>query len=311
MVKILADSTCDLSPELIQKYHIEIIPLYIRLGEKEYRDGIDIKPPELYKWSDEHGETPKTAAPGIEDIENHLKKMEAEGTDENEKDSDGSGGNGFDGSGSESTDSVNPDEYVIFTISSSMSASFNNCRLAAEDMEINDRVFIIDSENLSTGIGLQILRAVDMAAAGKTGAEIATEMEQIRGKVRASFVVDTLTYLHRGGRCSGLAALLGSALRLHPRIAVVNGAMRPEKKYRGKDVRYVMDYVRDMEKDLLNACNDRVFITHSGCSREIVDSVRAYLESLNHFDEILETRAGSVISSHCGPGTLGVLFIAD
>ena len=279
MVKILADSTCDLSPELIAQYGIGIIPLYVHLGEEEFRDGVDITPEQLFKWSDEHNTTPKTAAPGIEDIEALLDK---EGSD----------------------------EYVIFTISSSMSSSYTNCTLAADDLEITDRVFVIDSQNLSTGIALLVLKAAQMAAQGRSGSEIAQEIGKIRGKVRASFVIDTLTYLYRGGRCSGLSAFFGSALKLHPRIAVAEGAMHPEKKYRGRSSKFVLEYVRDMEQDLKAAQPDRVFITHSGCDRQIVESVRSYLEGLHHFDEILETRAGAVVSSHCGHGTLGVLFIA-
>ena len=281
MVRILADSTCDLSPELVERYGIGIIPLYVHLGKEEYRDGIDITPDELYRWSDEHKTTPRTAAPGIVDIEEFLKP-------------------GKDGT----------DEFVVFTISSSMSASFNNSRLAAEGLEMEDRVFVIDSANLSTGIGLLVIRAAELAAQGMSGNEIAAQMEKLRGSVRASFMVDTLTYLYRGGRCSGLSALFGSALKIHPRIAVVDGAMRPEKKYRGRLSKCVLEYVRDMEADLKAAQSDRVFITHSECDPEIVESVRAYLKSLDHFNEILETRAGGVVSCHCGPGTLGVLFIA-
>ena len=280
MVRILSDSTCDLSKELLERYNIEIIPLYVRLGDKEYLDSVNITPEELYRWSDEHGETPKTAAPSIDDIAKLL-------------------------------DPGSTDEYVIFTISSSMSASFNNARLAAESLDMTDRVYVIDSANLSTGIGLQVIRAAELAKEGKSAAEIVSEIQTIKDKVRASFVIDTLVYLHRGGRCSGLAAMLGTALKLHPRIAVADGAMHPEKKYRGHAQKYVMDYVKDMETDLKNARKDRVFITHSGCDKEIVDSVKEYLQSLNHFNEILETRAGSVVSSHCGPGTLGVLFIVD
>jgi DegV family protein with EDD domain len=280
MVRILSDSTCDLSKELFERYNIEIIPLYVRLGDKEYLDGVNITPEELYRWSDEHGETPKTAAPSIDDIAKIL-------------------------------DPGSTDEYVIFTISSSMSASFNNVRLAAESLDMADRVYVIDSANLSTGIGLQVIRAAELAKEGKSAAEIVSEIQTIKDKVRASFVIDTLVYLHRGGRCSGLAAMLGTALKLHPRIAVADGAMHPEKKYRGHAQKYVMDYVKDMETDLKHARKDRVFITHSGCDKEIVDSVKEYLQSLNHFNEILETRAGSVVSSHCGPGTLGVLFIVD
>lgn len=279
MVRILSDSTCDLSKELTQRYNVTIIPLYVRLGDKEYLDGVNITPEELYEWSDAHGETPKTAAPGIDDIIKFLKKDSA-------------------------------DEYIIFTISSSMSASFNNARLAAEAAEMNDRVHIIDSANLSTGIGLLVIKAAEMSKEGKAASEIVSEIERLKNKVRASFVIDTLEYLYRGGRCSGLAALLGTALKLHPRIAVADGAMHPEKKYRGKSQKYVMDYVKDMEEDLKKAEKDRVFITHSGCDAEIVDGVRKYLQSLDRFDEILETRAGSVVSSHCGPGTLGVLFIS-
>ena len=175
MVKILADSTCDLSPALISKYKIGIIPLYVHLGEKEYKDGVNITPSEIFKWSDEHKETPRTSAPGIKDIEALLDK---DGTD----------------------------EYVIFTISSSMSSCCNDCVLAVEDLEMEDRVRVIDSANLSTGIGLQVIKAAELAASGMTGAEIAAEIEKIKGKVRASFVVDTLTYLYRGGRCSGMDA---------------------------------------------------------------------------------------------------------
>ena len=222
MVRILADSTCDLSKELTERYSIGIIPLYVRLGEDEYRDGIDITPAELYKWSDEHGQTPKTAAPGIEDISGFL-------------------------------DPAGSDEYVIFTISSQMSASFNNARLAAENMEMSDRVHVIDSENLSTGIGLLVIRAAELAAEGKAAAEIVAEIESLKDKVRASFVIDTLVYLHRGGRCSGLAALFGSVLKLHPRIAVTDGAMHPEQKYRGSIRKYVLEDVKDASREELES----------------------------------------------------------
>ena len=128
--------------------------------------------------------------------------------------------------------------------------------------------------------------------------------------MRASFVVDTLTYLYHGGRCNAVAAMAGGVLKLHPRIVVENGAMNASKKYRGKIASVVLSYVKDMEDSLKNARPDRVFITHSGCDQAIVEEVRSYLEGLGIFQEILETRAGGVISSHCGPGTLGVLFIA-
>jgi len=122
--------------------------------------------------------------------------------------------------------------------------------------------------------------------------------------------VDTLTYLYRGGRCNAVAAMAGGVLKLHPKIVVEDGAMNASKKYRGKIASVILSYVKDMEKDLKNARQERVFITHSGCDREIVETVRTYLKNLGIFEEILETRAGGVVSSHCGPGTLGVLYIS-
>ena len=279
MVRILSDSTCDLSEELCKRYNITIIPLYVRLGEDEYSDGVSITPQDLYRWSDEHGETPKTAAPSVNDLEKYL-----------DPDSD--------------------DEYIILTISSTMSACCNNMRLAVEELKLRDRVHVVDSESLSTGIGLLAIRAAEMAAEGKPAKEITEEIEAAKKRVRASFVVDTLVYLHRGGRCSGVSAFFGTALKLHPRIAVSEGKMHPEKKYRGAS-KFVLQYVKDMEADLLKARKERVFITHSGCDEETVESVKAYIRGLDHFEEILETQAGCVVSSHCGPGTLGVLFISE
>lgn len=175
---------------------------------------------------------------------------------------------------------------------------------------MEDRIRVIDSGNLSTGIGLLVLEAAVMAQNGMTADDIVEEIEKLKPRVKASFVVDTLTYLHRGGRCSGLAALAGGALKLHPKITVENGKMKPDKKYRGKMDSVIINYVKEMTPELVNAKADRVFITHSGCDKELVDSVRTYLNALGRFGEILETRAGGVISSHCGPGTLGVLFLS-
>lgn len=280
MIRIAADSTCDLSKELIDKYNISIIPLHIVLEDKEYRDGFDITPDEIYEWSDKNNTTPKTSAVGFEDAENAIKPI---------------------------TDS--DDEMIIFTISEKMSTTANVFRMAAEELEIEDRVSVIESANLSTGIGLLVIEAAIMAAEGKTCKEIVECIEDLKPRVRSSFVVDTLTYLHRGGRCSSVAALAGGMLKLHPKIVVENGAMLATKKYRGKMDSVILDYAKEMEEDLKQAKKDRVFITHSGCNQQTIDSVKEYLESLGQFEEILITRAGGVISSHCGPGTLGVLFI--
>lgn len=282
MVRIVADSTCDLSKELIEKYDIGILPLHILLGEDEYLDGVTISPEEIYRWSDANHTTPKTSAAGIDETLSLLKPILDAG-----------------------------DEVVMFSIASGMSTTYNVFRMAVEELDAQNKVRVIDSANLSTGIGLQVIEAACMAKAGKSIDEIAVAIEEIKPRVRASFVVDILTYLHRGGRCSGLAALAGGMLKLHPKIVVKNGVMGADKKYRGKINSAIMNYVQDMEEALLMAKKDRVFITHSGCDKEAVDNVRAYLESLGIFDEILETRAGGVVSSHCGPGTLGVLFIEN
>lgn len=281
MVKIISDSTCDLSPELIAKYDIDILPLHILLGEDEYEDGRNITPQQIYDWSDAHKTTPKTSAPSLAEAIDLFRPYIEEKR-----------------------------EIVCFSISGSMSTSGNVMRLAAEELEASDLVTVVDSANLSTGIGLLVIEAAIMAEKGQSAAEIAATIESLKPNVRASFVVDTLTYLYRGGRCNAISAMAGGVLRLHPKIVVENGAMDASKKYRGKIHSVIMSYVKDMEEDLKSARPERVFITHSGCDRTTVDAVRSYLESFGIFHEILETRAGGVVSSHCGPGTLGVLFIA-
>ena len=282
MIKIISDSTCDLSKELIEKYNIDILPLHIHLGEDEYQDGVTITPDEIYKWADANNTTPKTSAASMSEVIDMFQPHIDNG-----------------------------DEIICFSISSNMSANHNVMRLAAEDLEAEDKIHIIDSANLSTGIGLLVIEAAVMAQNGMPADEIIAKIEELKPLVSASFVVDTLTYLHRGGRCSSVAALAGGVLKLHPKIVVENGKMDANKKYRGKIDSVIMSYAKDMEKDLKTAKPDRVFITHSGCDDMVINNVRGYLEELNVFDEILITRAGGVISSHCGPGTLGVLFIRN
>lgn len=281
MVKIISDSTCDLSPELVERYNIDILPLNVLLGGKEYQDGKNITPEEIFKWADENKTTPKTSAPTMDTAVEMIKPYVEEGM-----------------------------EVVCFCISESMSTSGNVMRMVARELEAEDKVTVIDSANLSTGVGLMVIEAAIMASEGKSSSDIKAVIEILKPKVRASFVVDTLTYLYRGGRCSATAAMAGSVLKLHPKIVVENGAMDATKKYRGKLAAVIMSYVKDMEDELKNARNDRVFITHSGCDREIVEGVKEYLRKLGIFNEILETRAGGVVSSHCGPGTLWVLFIS-
>lgn len=277
MVKIISDSTCDLSPELIARYDIDIIPLHIILGEEDYLDG-RITPEEIYRWSDENNMSPKTAAVSMEDALAAFKPYKGR-------------------------------EVIVFTISSSMSSTYNVLRMAAEQTDA-EHIHVIDAKNLSTGVGLQVIAAAEMAQQGLPAAEIVEKIKAGRDAVRASFVVDTLTYLHRGGRCSSVAALMGGALRLHPRIGVTGGKMSAGKKFRGRMDRVIRDYVADMKDELLAAKKEHVFITHSGCDEDTLAAVYGMLDDLHHFDEIHVTRAGGVVSSHCGPGTLGVLFIA-
>lgn len=280
MIRILADSTCDLPKELLSEYNIDIIPLQILLGDREYEDGCGVTPAELFRWSDENKATPKTAACRQETAMAALEKHISAG-----------------------------DEVICFTISEHMSCTANVIRMAAQALEASDRVTAVDSASLSTGNGLLVVHAAEMAQQGATRAEIVKAVEDMKPRVRASFVVDTLTYLHRGGRCSGVAALLGGTLRLHPCISVVNGKMEPGKKYRGKMSRVIASYVEDIMPALLKADPKRVFITHAACSDEIVQSICDRVRALNRFEEIIVTEAGCVISSHCGPGTLGVLFV--
>lgn len=280
-VKIVADSTCDLSADLIEKYDITIIPLCIVMGENSYFDGIETTPEEIYKWADANKTTPKTAAVTIDNAASLLKPFMDEGR-----------------------------EIVFFGISSQMSTTCNVVRLIEEEAGY-DKLHVIDSQSLSTGIGLQVLYAARLSMAGESAASIVEKAEKRRSAVSASFVIDTLTYLSRGGRCNSVTALLANTLKLKPEIVVKDGAMIVAKKYRGQLGSVLLKYVKDQEEALLAADKNCVFITHSGCSEDIVAPVKEYLESLSYFENIYVTRAGGVVSSHCGPGTLGVLYYTD
>lgn len=279
-IRIVTDSTCDLSIDLLKAYDISVIPLMISMGEVTKKDVIEVTPDEIYKWSDKTGQTPKTAAPTLGDAIAALDPLMNDNLD-----------------------------IIFFGISESMSATCNVIRLVGQNIEYNN-LYIVDSKNLSTGIGLQVLRAASMAKNGASAEDIIKDNSEINAKVRSSFIVDTLTFLHRGGRCSGVAALLANTLKLKPEIIVKEGRMVVGKKYRGNIRSVLLKYVQDRRDQLLEADPDRVFITHSGCSSEAIEDIKQYLESLNVFKEILVTRAGGVISSHCGPNTLGVLYIS-
>ena len=280
-VRIFSDSTCDLGKELTDRYSVTIVPLCIVMGEKSYYDGEEMGQEEIFRWAEENKTTPKTAAITAERLEGAVKPVLDAG-----------------------------DDVILFTIASGMSSTYNLAQIYAEDNG-NGHMFVIDSANLLTGIGLLVIKAAEMAAAGESAEEIVKKIGQLIPYVRASFVIDTLTFLARGGRCSSASALLAGTLKIHPEIVVKDGAMGADRKFRGNLGSAVDKYAHELEGRLRNADTDRVFVTHTlqEKDRAIVEETKKYLESLGIFKEILETRAGGVISSHCGPGTLGILFI--
>ncbi len=277
-VKIISDSTCDLSPELIAKYDIAIVPLYVLMGDKTQKDGLEVKPGDIYDYVQKTGKLPSTSAPNLGDFESYFDKWLDEGC-----------------------------EVVHFNISSDFSSSYQNaCAAAAE----RKGVYVVDTRNLSTGSGLVVLYGAELAAQGKSAAEIKAACEAMTDKVEASFVVDSIDYLHKGGRCSSVAALGANLLKLKPLIEVIDGKMKAGKKYRGSIDKVILNYVADKLRDRDDIDMHRIFITHTKCSELTVQQVRQKINELcPGFEEILETTAGCTITSHCGPGTLGVLFV--
>lgn len=276
-VIISSDSTCDLSQELVEKYKIRILPMGISLGDQTYRDGIDITPDDIYAHQEKTGELPKTSAINLMENMDYFEELTKDGS-----------------------------AVVHFTISSSMSSTYNNACAAASSFE---NVYVVDAKNLSTGSGLLVIAAAEMSQKGMEAAEIAQQVAELADHVDASFVVDNLEYLAKGGRCSAVAAFGANLLQLKICISVKNGAMGVTKKYRGKYGKVLLGYVADRLADAEDICLDRVFVTHAGCAPEIVDSVVEEVKKTLPFKEVLVTRAGCTVSSHCGANTLGVLFL--
>ena len=279
MAKIIisSDSTCDLSAELKERYGIRIIPLGITLGTEVYRDGIDITPDDIYAHHAKTGELPKTTASNVGECIDYFTALTKDG-----------------------------DAVIHFTSSSTMSSTYSNACLAAEEFE---NVYVIDSKNLSTGGGLLVVAAAEMANSGMEAPAIVEELEKLVPCVDASFVIDSLEYLHKGGRCSAVAMLGANLLKLKPCIEVKNGSMGVGKKYRGVYGRVLAEYVDERLQNLDDIDTSRVFVTHAGCDAEIVNAVVEQVKSKGVFKEVFLTRAGCTVSSHCGANTLGVLFI--
>ena len=274
---ITSDSTTDLSPELIERYGIKILPMSITLGETTFYDTVDITPDDIYEHHRKFGELPKTCATNVGECTDFFKQFVDDGY-----------------------------AVIHFTISSEMSSTYSNSAIAASEF---DNVHVVDTRNLSTGGGLLVLAACDMVKAGKSAKEAAEECRKLADFVDASFVIDSLEYLYKGGRCSALSVLGANLLKLKPCIEVKCGKMGVGKKYRGKYAEVLKQYAEERLENREDLVPTRAFVTHAGCEKAVVDSIVELVKSKEIFDEVFVTRAGCTVSSHCGANTLGVLFV--
>lgn len=283
MKKIIlsADSTCDLDDRLKERYEVHCQPLHINLGDKQYEDGVNISPDDIYETYERQRILPKTSAPNPKEYIDYFKKWTDQGH-----------------------------EVVHISLGSGISSSYQNACIAAEEL---GNVYPIDSGNLSTGMGLLVIEAAERIVKEMPAAQISEEINHLKSKVEASFVIDKLTYLHEGGRCSAIAAFSANLLNIKPCIEVdpTSGNMNVGKKYRGALPKTLKRYTMDKLNGRSDIKLDRVFITHSGTSPENIAAVKQTIEEVADFKEILVTRAGCTISSHCGPNTLGVLFVTN
>ncbi len=276
-VKIIVDSTCDLPKEYLEKHEIDVAPLGILFGEESYRDGVDLTVEELYKKVDEKKMLPKTSALSMEELHTLFTQRVEEGYD-----------------------------IFFICISSDFSSCYQHAYLASE--EIREHVVCFDSRNLSSGIGLLILKAVKFKDEGKNIFEIEAMLKELVPQVRSQFAVETLDYLYKGGRCSSLVYIFGKGLHIRPIIRVKDGKMGVYKKPRGKMINALNALLEIFKEDKDHIDMDCVMITHS-LGDEYEKYLRAELKKLIPEEIIMSTRAGCVISSHCGRGTIGILYI--
>ena len=276
-IRISADSTCDLSHAYIEAHHITVLPLTVSMGGKDYTDGLDIAPDDIFRHVDAGGDLPKTAAINVADYRARFRQL------------------------LETCDAI-----VHFNISADFSSCYANAVAASEGLP----VYCVDSRNLSSGIALLACEAVDMIEAGCEDPRLVVErVTALIDKVDTSFILDRLDYMYKGGRCSMVAVLGANVLRLMPCIEVVDGTMIVGKKFRGPYSRCLKQYVDDRLRHPDAVREKRIFITHTGVSRDDFELVKAEVQACMPFDEILEVRAGCSITSHCGQGTLGILFV--
>ncbi len=278
-VKVSTDSISDLGPELIKAHDLPVMPLMINLGENDEPDGEGM-PEKIYAYVDKSGLLPKTAARGKEIYVEFFRKHKPE--------------NG---------------SIVHFCISSDMSTSYEHACAAAEEV---GNVYVVDTRSLSTGSGLNVLYACDLAEEGNlSGEEIAQKCRERAAKTQASFVVDNLTYLHKGGRCSGVALLFSNILNIRPMIMVKDGKMVVGKKYLAKFDKAIDKYVQDIMNIYDTPDLKRCFITYTTAPDGMVERVKQAVSKRFPFENIYETVAGGTITSHCGKNTLGVLYFND
>lgn len=276
-VRIFTDSTADLSTELIRKYGITVMPLYITLGEKTYKDMLEVTAEDIFAHCSAGGDLPKTSAVSIVDYTEAFKPV------------------------------IEAGETIIhFTISADFSACYQNAVLAAKEI---GNIYVVDTRNLSTGIGQLVIMASELAEKGLSAEEICDEVTSAVPRLDVSFVLNDLKYLYKGGRCSGVAALGANVLKLKPCIEVVDGKMVVGKKYRGSFEKCAEEYIKDrlFKKDDIDL--HRIFLTYTGCECGLIEKLAADIKNYLPFEEVLLTEAGSTISGHCGPGCLGILYL--
>lgn len=276
-----ADSTCDIGPELQKRFDVQFFDFHIQIGDDTYVDGKEISPDEIFAAWREKGILPKTAAITPGEYAEYFQKWVQDGC-----------------------------EVVHINLGTALSAAHQNCNIAAAGL--GGKVFPVDSANLSTGIGLLVVKAGELIAQGKSAAEVAEAITAMREKSFASFVLDTLEFMAAGGRCSAVMAFGANLLKLKPGIEVDNrhgGAMGVGKKYRGAMDKVLKEYVADKLKGRDDLDTARIFITHSGSPESDIELVKAEIQKYADFGETYVTRASGTISAHCGPRTLGILFM--
>lgn len=276
-IKILSDSTCDLTPALLQKYDITLTPLTVVKDGKSYRDGVDITPADIFAHVDGGGALCSTSAVSEYEYATFFSRY-----------------------------APDYDAVVQITIGSGFSACYQNACLAAQGF---DNVFVVDSENLSSGQGLLVMEAVRLAEAGQSGEDIARALRELAPKVEASFLVERLDYLYKGGRCSAVAALGANLLGFKPCIEVSGGKMGVCKKYRGSFESAVRQYVRERLEGREDIRPALAFVTHPAAPESVVRAALDTAAQYGSFDQVIETHAGCTVSCHCGPHTLGILFV--